>query len=269
MEQHRFVQYQNKKIHYRDEGRDKPQVMVMLHGFLQNLDIWSSYTLSYMRYMRVITIDLPGHGYSDLLGDVQPMEEMAEAVNAVLEELNIEKCVMVGHSLGGYVALAFAEKYGYKLKGLGLMHSHALGDTRTSQAYRNEVCELVQLNRASYIVDFVTSLFAPENRMPLAQEIKDIQDECLETTAESIMATQRGMAIRPSRIKVLETLKVPILFVFGKLDNRLKLEVGISEAMIPYRSEIVIMDGVGHMSHIEARDHIKVRLFNFLNACYN
>ena len=269
MEQHRFITYKDKKIHYRDEGRDKDQVLVLLHGFLQNLDVWSSYTLSYMRYMRVINIDLPGHGYSDLLGDVQPMEEMADSVNAILDELNIDKCVMVGHSLGGYVALAFAEKYPYKLKGLGLMHSHALGDTRQSQVYRNRVCENVQLNRASYIVDFVSSLFAPENRLTLAQDIKDLQDECLETTTESIMATQRGMAMRPSRIKVLETLKVPILFVFGKQDSRLKLEVGISEAMIPYHSEIVILEGVGHMSHIEARDTIKVRLFNFLNACYN
>ena len=269
MEQHRLVKFKNKTIHFRDEGRSNGHVMVMLHGFLQNLDVWSSFTLSFMKQLRIVSIDLPGHGYSECIGSVQTMEDMAEAVNAVLEELNIEHCVMVGHSLGGYVALAFAEMYPYKLKGLTLMHSHATSDTRESQVYRQHVCESVQLNRASYIVDFVGSLFASENRMRLAQEIKDLQDDCLETTAESIMATQMGMAQRKSRLSVLEKLPVPILFIFGKKDPRLKLELGIAEAMIPHHSEILILDGVGHMSHLEARDKVKARLFTFIETCYN
>ena len=72
-------------MHYRDEGRNHEQTLVLLHGYLQNLDIWSSYVLSYMRTMHVITIDLPGHGYSECFGDVHSMDLMAKAVKAVLD----------------------------------------------------------------------------------------------------------------------------------------------------------------------------------------
>ena len=113
MEKHKTITFLDHCIHYRDEGREHSKTLVLLHGFLQSQDTWSPYILSYMRTMRVIAIDLPGHGYSDNFGDVNTMEMMADAVKAVLDELDIEQCVLVGHSLGGYVALAFADRYPY------------------------------------------------------------------------------------------------------------------------------------------------------------
>lgn len=268
MEQHRTIMVDGHMVHYRDEGRNNKKTVVLLHGFLQNLDVWSSYVLSYMHDFRVLTIDLPGHGHTDTFGEVHSMDMMARVVKTVLDEAGVNQCVMVGHSMGGYVALAFAEKYPYSLRGLGLVNSHALCDSDSHRESRQAVCEQVMENRASYIVNFVPTLFDDSNRAALLQDIKDLQDQCLETRADSIIAAQMGMMNRPSRIGVLQQLEVPVLFVYGKNDKRIPIEIAISQAMIPSHSEILLLDHVGHMSFMEEREYVKPRIKNFVDTCF-
>lgn len=268
MEQHSQIEYRGAKIHYREEGRGNKNTLVLLHGFLQNLDVWSSFVLTYMHDMHVVTIDLPGHGYSENLGDVNSMEDMADAVNAVIEELDIDHCVMVGHSLGGYVALAYADRYMYRLKGLGLLHSHALADSQEARERRQQVCHQVQINRPGYILSFVPSLFYNNGRPDIVQDIKDLQEQCLTTEEKGIIAAQIGMARRPSRIDLMSKIKVPVLSVFGKQDNRLDVDLAVSQAMIPAKAEIVVLDHVGHMSHIEEAKYIKRRISSFVESCF-
>ena len=268
MEQHKTIVYEGHTLHYRDEGRDHEQTLVLLHGYLQNLDIWSSYVLSYMRSMHVITIDLPGHGYSECFYEVHTMDFMARAVKAVLDDALVEQCVMVGHSMGGYVALAFADLFPHRIRGLGLLHSHGLPDTDKVIEQRMATCDQVRQNRASYIVGFVPLLFDVSKREVMNQEIKDLQDQCLETKSESIIAAQRGMASRPSRLQILKQLEVPTFFVYGKNDPRIPLEVAVAQAMIASHAEILLLDNVAHMSHIEERDYVRPRLANFVATCY-
>ncbi|MCR4816084.1 MAG: alpha/beta hydrolase [Bacteroidales bacterium] len=268
MEKHKIVMFENRELHYRDEGRDNPRTIVLLHGFLQNLDVWSSFMLTYMRHLRVITIDLPGHGYSATYSDVHTMDFMANAVKCVLDHAEVEKCVLAGHSLGGYVALAFASRYGYMLNGLALIHSHAMSDNEEKRRQRDEVCHQVHLNRAGFIVDFITNLFDESKREYLAQDIKELRDQCLETREEGILAAQRGMKVRTSRIQTLARLQVPVLFVYGKNDRRIPVEEGLSQAMIPHKSEVLLLDNVAHMSFMEERDYVRTRLFDFVNQCY-
>ena len=244
MEQHKTIVFEEHTLHYRDEGRGHEQTLVLLHGYLQNLDIWSSYVLSYMRTMHVITIDLPGHGYSECFGEVHSMDFMARAVMAVLDDAGVEQCVMIGHSMGGYVALAFADLFPHRLRGQ------------------------VMQNRASYIVSFIPPLFTVKSRVALTVEIKDLQDQCLETKAESIIAAQRGMAARPSRLHVLQQLEVPVLFIYGKQDPRLPVELALSQAMEARHAEILLLENAAHMSHIEERDYVRPRIQNFVNTCY-
>lgn len=268
MELHNQIDYNGAKIHYREEGRGNKATLVLLHGFLQSLDVWTSYVLTYMHDLHVVTIDLPGHGYSDNIGDTNTMEDMADAVNAVIEELEISHCVMVGHSLGGYVALAYADRYMYRLKGLGLIHSHALPDSQEARERRQMVCHQAHTNRAGFILNFVPSLFYNGGRPDIIQDIKDLQDLCLNTTEEGIYAAQLGMARRPSRIDLMSKIGVPVLSVLGKQDNRLDVELAVSQAMIPSKAEIVVLDKVGHMAHIEEMKYMKARLKSFVQTCY-
>lgn len=268
MEQHRKISIDGREVHYRDEGRNNRETLVLLHGFLQNLDVWTPYTLHFMRELRVITIDLPGHGYTECFSDVHSMDFMARVVKSVLEEVGVQKCVMVGHSMGGYVALAFADQFPYSLCGLGLLHSHALADTPEKKEERNRICEEVKHNRPGYIVGFLPTLFDDSRRMGMAQEIKDLQDECLETSENGIVAAQRGMAMRPSRLDLLARIDIPVLSVFGKNDTRLPVELAVSQAMEPKRSEILLLDKVAHMAHMEESEYVRQRLLNFVHTCY-
>lgn len=268
MEQHKTIVFEGHTLHYRDEGREHSSTLVLLHGYMQNLDIWSSYVLTYMRHMHVITIDLPGHGYSETFAKEHTMDLMARAVKAVLDDAAVEQCVMIGHSMGGYVALAFADLFPHHLRGLGLMHSHALADSNEIIERRMATCEQVQANRASYIIDFVSSLFDESKRTLLEQEIKDLRDQCLETKAESIIAAQRGMASRPSRTHVLQNLEVPILFIYGKNDPRLPIELAMAQTLLSRHAEILLLANVAHMAHLEEREYVKPRILNFVNTCY-
>lgn len=268
MEQHRIINVEGRTVHYRDEGRENTRTLVLLHGFLQNLDVWSSYVLSYMNRFRVITVDLPGHGLTENFCDVHTMDFMAKTVKAVLNEAGVDQCVMVGHSMGGYVAMAFAEKYPYVLKGLGLVNSHAMADSEEHRRYREEVCRQVQANRASYIVGFVPPLFDDSRRAALSKDIKDLQEQCLSTTAASIIAAQRGMSQRPSRVQTLASLDMPTLFIYGKNDPRIPLELAIGGAMMARRPEILLLEDVAHMAFMEDREYLKPRLANFVDSCY-
>lgn len=260
--------HEGRQLHFRDEGRDHANTIVLLHGYMQNLDVWTPLVLKLLHGMRVITIDLPGHGHSQCYSDIHTMDFMARCVKAVLEYAGVEQCVMIGHSMGGYVALSFAEQFPYNLRGLGLLHSHALADDEAKRRQREMVCEQIQSNRSEYILNFVPSLFHEGKRTELAQEIKDLKEQCLETSTQSLIAAQQGMLRRSHQIKTLERLQVPCLFVFGKNDTRLPIDVAVAQAMVPHHSEILMLDQVGHMVFLEARDQTCKTIRDFVATCY-
>ncbi len=268
MEQHRTLVIDGHTVHYRDEGRSNNKTVVLLHGFMQNLDVWSSYVLTYMNRFRVITIDLPGHGMTDTFSEIHTMNFMAKVVRDVLNHCSVDRCVMVGHSMGGYVALAFADLFPYALRGLGLINSHALSDSEEKRQAREASCREVLENKAKFVVDFVPRLFAECHREEMSQDIKFLKDQCLETSVQSIIAAQLGMSRRPPRANVLEELEVPVLFVYGKCDDRLPIETAVAHALLPHRAELIMLDKAGHMSFLEERDYVKTRLANFIDNCY-
>ena len=266
--EHSFIQFDGKKIHYQEEGKSNENVIVFLHGFLNSLDVWAPYTYSYMSSVHVIAIDLPGHGFSDTYGEVHSMEFMARAVKAVLDHCDVKSCVMMGHSMGGYVSLAFADAFPYMLKGLILLHSQALADNNEVKEARLNTCKVVMENRSAYIIGFVPELFYKENKEKFRHEIKDLEEDSLRTTEYGIMAAQRGMAARSSRTYILSESTYPILFIFGKHDTRIPVELGLSQAMLPKYSEVIILGNSSHMGHIEERNYLKIKVYNFLKTCY-
>jgi len=154
------------------------------------------------------------------------------------------------------------------LNGLGLLHSHALADDEEKRHQRDALCHQVATNRAGFIVNFITNLFDPSKRDYLASEIKELRDQCLDTSTEGILAAQRGMKVRTSRVQTLLTAPYPVLFVYGKNDSRIPIELGLSQAMLPQRSEVLLLDNVAHMSFIEEKKYLKIRLYNFVHQCH-
>ena len=101
------IKYKNISIRFREEGEGEP--IILLHGYLESLNIWDEFLEELSKRFRVVSIDLLGHGKTGNIGQIHTMDMMADAVNFVLVHLDISKCTMIGHSMGGYVTLAFLQ----------------------------------------------------------------------------------------------------------------------------------------------------------------
>lgn len=244
------ILFKGKKVFYQLTGNGP--AIVLLHGFLESTAIWKNYIRKLSGSFTVLAIDLPGHGQSENLSDIHSMDLMAESVNQVIRGAGIHSCMLVGHSMGGYVALAFAEKYPRKVKGLVLFHSQAGADSPEAMANRERTIAVVQKDHHGFIKNFIPGLFDPENANKFSAEIKELQQTADSTPREGIIAALKGMKNRPDRQHVLAQLKSPILFIIGKNDSRIPMQVILPQASLPEHSEVLLLDHVGHMGFIEA-----------------
>jgi pimeloyl-ACP methyl ester carboxylesterase len=245
-----FIDFKGNKIHYKVSG--KGPVMVLLHGFLESGEIWKNFARRSGESFRVITIDLPGHGLSENYGPVHTIDEMAEAVHHVLKSLKVSTCLMVGHSMGGYVTLAYAEKYPRTLKGFVLFHSQATADSAETRIARDRTVSLVKKDHHGFIKNFIPDLFDPSNVNKYGKEIENLKNLAQKTPKEGILAALEGMKNRPDRQHVLLQSKVPVLFIIGKNDSRIPIDIIIPQTLLPEHSEMLLLDHVGHMGFIEA-----------------
>ncbi len=230
----------------------KGPAIVFLHGFLESGEVWKSFCRRLSESFQTIAIDLPGHGRSENPGRINSIDEMAEAVHHSLKELDIKSCLMVGHSMGGYVTLACAEKYPRMLKGIVLFHSQATADSPEAKTARERTIALVEKDRHGFIKSYIPDLFDPPNVKKLNREIESLKNIAENTSKAGIIAALEAMKNRPDRQYVLVQSKVPVLFIIGKKDKRIPMEVIVPQTLLPEHSEMLLLDHVGHMGFIEA-----------------
>ncbi|MGV3695925.1 alpha/beta fold hydrolase [Flavobacterium sp.] len=252
--------YKNTKISYTDEG--KGTAVILIHGFLENKTMWDRYTATLAKTNRVITIDLLGHGETECLGYVHVMEDQADMVYAVLVYLRLRKVVLVGHSLGGYVALAFAELYPDHIKGLFLLNSTARADSEERKKNRDRAIAAVKENYTNFVRLSIANLFSEDNRERLAKEIEKTKKEALKTPLQGIVAALEGMKVRKDREVVLHFAPYPIHLVLGKKDGVLIYEETADQVEGTQAELTTFPDG--HMSHIENEKELKAVLADFL-----
>jgi pimeloyl-ACP methyl ester carboxylesterase len=246
--------FKNARIHYIVEGKHKQHTVVLIHGFTESLDIWDDFSAELSVDLKVICIDLPGHGKSACISKAHSMELMADMVKAVLDAENVSECVMIGHSMGGYVTLAFAEKFPSMMKGFGLFHSTAFPDTPEGKANRAKVIEAIEKDHAGFIMSFIPDLFAPASRENLKGEIDAMVKRAESMSAEAIVASQLGMMERYDKREVLANAACPVLFIAGKLDTRIPFEKVLEIIAIPKDATALLLHDVAHMGYLEARD---------------
>ena len=243
------IKFRKKIIHYSVQG--KGEVIVLLHGFLESMAVWNKFTEKLLQEFKVISIDLPGHGMSDCLAPTHSMDLMAESVNSVLKELQVRKCTMVGHSMGGYVTMAFSEKFPSKLKGIVLFHSQAGEDSLEAKNNRDRTIHIVEKDSTVFILNFIPEIFAPENVKKFSAEIAGLKELALQTPKESIIAVLKGMKERPDRRSVLSNFNKPVLFIIGKQDSKIPMKLILEQVSLPHHSEVLLLDHVGHAGMIE------------------
>ena len=253
------IDYKNTKISYSDTG--KGNAMVLLHGFLENQTMWQDLVPELSQKYRVITIDLLGHGESGCVGYLHSMEDNAEAVHSVLSKLRIRKAIFIGHSMGGYVALAVAELYPTGVKGLVLMNSTSKADSEERKANRDRAIKAVKKDYIGFVRLSIANLFNPDNRERLVNEIEKVRAEALKTPLQGIVASLEGMKIRKDRETLLRSATYPSLLILGKKDPVLNYEDGLKQIENTTVKLATFTDG--HMSHIENRAALLKVLMDF------
>lgn len=254
------LEHKSTPIFYSDDG--KGTAIVLLHGFLENSTIWDAFTSKLSQNNRVVCIDLLGHGKSGCLGYIHNMEEMAEAVKTVLNHLKIEYCYLFGHSMGGYVALAFAEKYTNKVKGLCLVNSTANADSEEKQQNRDRAIFAVKENHKIFIQLAISNLFSPKNRTAFSEEINSVKQEALKTPLQGIVAALEGMKIRKDRVLFFKKASFKKMIVIGKEDT--VLDYKILENQYNNTDIDITIFPDGHMSHIENKEELLQKIMYFI-----
>lgn len=255
--------YKNINIHYTDSG--KGTAIVLLHGFLENSTMWKELAPGWSRKYRIITIDLLGHGLTGCLGYIHTMEDMADAVHAVLHELRIRKAIFVGHSMGGYVSLAFAELYPDMVKGIVLQNSTSRADSDERKANRDRAIKAVKENYTAFVRMSIANLFSEGNRERLDAEIETVKQEALKIPLQGIVAALEGMKARKDREVILHFAPYPVLLVLGRQDPVLNYDDSLEQAEGTPVKLITYPDG--HMSHIENREQLRQDLPEFFKSC--
>lgn len=256
------ILFKKTNISYTDSG--KGTAIILLHGFLENQTMWDAFVPEFSKKHRVITIDLLGHGNTECMGYVHSMEDNADVVHAVLAELRIRKAVLVGHSMGGYVGLAFAELYPDAVKGLVLLNSTSRADSDERKKNRDRAIVAVKQNYSNFIRMAIANLFSEDNREKLLNEIEQVKIEALKTPLQGIVASLEGMKIRMDREVLLHLTPYPKLLILGEKDPVLNYEE--TKEQIEETDVQFLTFPNGHMSHIENQEELSKKLLTFFKG---
>ncbi|SNR17621.1 alpha/beta fold hydrolase [Tenacibaculum jejuense] len=254
------ILYKNAKVAYQIYGAGK-QKLVLLHGFLENAKMWNFLTKEMQYDFQIITVDLLGHGASECLGYVHTMEEIAETIHLVLKKEKIVKATFIGHSMGGYVALAFAEKYPDYVERLCLLNSTSSPDSEERKEIRDRAIKMAKTNYKTLVAMSVGNLFARETYEKFGDKIEACKQEALKTKVQGYIACSEGMKLRKNRSNVLQNSTFKKLIIAGKKDPVLTIKAIQVEADHTKTPLQVLSNG--HMSHIENEEELVVLLKDF------
>ncbi|PHS67438.1 MAG: alpha/beta hydrolase [Flavobacterium sp.] len=252
--------FNNSSIHYTITG--KGPALVLLHGFLLSPTIWTEIIPKLAKKNQVITIDLPGHGKSECVAEIHSMELMAEVVNSILVENNIEKTNFIGHSMGGYISLAFAEKYPDKINKLVLLNSSSEADSEERKINRNRAIKVIENNSEIFIKMGIAALFTEERQGKFQHLIEKLSEEAFKFPVEGIIASIEGMKIRKDRTSVLKNFKGEKYMISGVEDPI--IPITNSEKVVSLTNTKLYKVQSGHMSINENIDEI-VKIMYFID----
>ena len=258
------TEFMGKKLNYKVQGQGK-KVICLLHGYLESLEIWDGFADDLAENNKVIRMDIPGHGKSEVIREQHDMEFLAQAALHVLDEENIESCTMVGHSLGGYVTLAFLEKFPEKLEGVSLFHSHPFADSEQVRGNRAREIDLVQNGNKNVIINTnIPKLFANDNLERFKDQVEWARKIALNTSDEGIVANLKGMMNRPDRSELVKKTEKPFLLIAGVKDNYIDYEEVIPKVVLPEKGSLITLENSGHVGFIEEKEKALLALDDFV-----
>ena len=256
-----ILKYNNTEIHFNTFGSGP--AIVLLHGFLESSTMWKNLITQLSKQNTVITLDFPGHGKSEVISDIHSMELMAEVVDEILKTLKITSATFIGHSMGGYIALAYVEKFPSKVEKLVLLNSSPAPDSEERKINRNRALMVIEQNAYAFISMAISNLFSETTRDKIASDIEDLKNEAQSFPLDGIKAAIKGMRDRIDRSDVLKNYSKEKYMILSKEDSLLPVDENIALAKSCDALSIIIEGG--HMSTVENLDEVLDALKNILN----
>ena len=266
-----WIQFLNKKIFYRVEGKGKPVMLV--HGFAEDGNVWNKQIDALKEKNLLIIPDLPGSGSSEMLDGKVLIKDYAEVLKYLADEIIVKKSrgqfTMIGHSMGGYITLAFAEKYPGLLDSFGLFHSSAYADTEEKVATRKKAIEFISNNGTEpFVKTAVPNLFSDETKESRPELVNELLAIASTISPQALIQYYEAMIERPDRTSVLKSFKKPVLLIAGKFDSAVPLEASLEQFSMPEIATVHVLKHSGHMGMWEETQLSNEYLTQFLNGLH-
>lgn len=260
-------QYNNSTISYNITGNGQP--VVLLHGFAEDSSIWNEQIPFLEDHCKLIVPDLPGSGKSALLQKENvTIEDYAACLNALLSNENIEKPIVLGHSMGGYITLAFAEMFPAKLVAFGFVHSTAFADSEEKKNTRRKAIRFIEEHGVyPFLKNSTPNLFSETYKKEHPERVAGLIEQGKSFTKEALIQYYTAMINRPDRTAVLQKTNLPVLFIIGSEDGAAPLDDLLKQVHLPAISYIHIIEGVGHVSMWEKPAELNKHLLQFIKDC--
>jgi len=248
-------------LHFFEKGQGHP--LLFLHGFCESGEMWRHLADSLASQYRVICPDFPGFGNSPLSQSIQSIEEVAEQLEDWIEALQIKNPIVLGHSMGGYVALELLDRMGERIKAIGLLHSTAYGDDEDKKKMRNRTLTFLKKHGAAkFVTSFVPQLFPEHRRSELAEAMEVAMEDGKRASLEGLLDYTLAMRDRKNRMEVLYQYQGLKLLLAGTLDGAVKIES--SRAQQGAYTHYVELEGVGHLGMVEEKEKTLAVIQNFV-----
>lgn len=264
-----YITVNNKRFFLRSGGKGVP--VVLLHGFGEDGEIWRYQWEALAKQYQVLVPDLPGSGVSDPIEDMS-MEGNAAWVRALVQTVlpnqnEPKRIILIGHSMGGYITLAFAEKYPSLLNGFGLFHSTAMADTdEKKQARRKSIGFIRAHGSGPFIAQSVPNLFGSRFRTENAAAVDDCIERYSRLSPDTLIAWYEAMIQRPNRESVLKMAGCPVLFIAGREDKAVTFADIVKQCHLPAVSDVYVLESAGHMGMFEEKEKSLAALEQFLHT---
>ena len=239
--------------------------VVLLHGFCESKEIWNLLLPALSQRYHVLAPDLPGFGENHPINAQVSIESMAMQIAAWMQQHAVDECHLVGHSMGGYAALALADKYPEMVKGLCLLHSTARADSDEKQQNRNKTVEFLEKNGVeTFVKNFIPTLFAPSRQKNLQTIIQEVIQLAAKTPLTSAVAATQAMRDRSEKLDILRKAEYPIYLIAGKEDSLVPYHDLQEQAKIGANTKLIGLENCGHMAMYEKTEECTNAILNFL-----
>lgn len=244
--------------------------VILIHGFPLDGKMWQEISPNLAKNVRLIIPDLPGVGGSSL--NCEPseltMDLLAECIYDICVAESIQKVVLVGHSMGGYIALAFTAQFPKMLAGLSLVHSTAFADAPEKIDLRKKSIQIISKGgKKIFLQQMFPTLFDESFKANNAERLEQLIAQSLNVKEESLVAFYHAIMNREDRTSILKAAKFPVQWIIGKGDHLVPSMIALQQSRFSMVTFVSLFSDCGHMSMLEQPEKLSIELKDFFNYC--